>query len=477
MISARRVASNTAVMMTGQVLSLLMNLFVMILIARSLGEEGFGLFSFVIAYVGIVSVVGDFGIGPILIRELSRGTFPKEKILGASIVLRTVLTIIAIGLMNITAILMGYSFELIVLTNIIMANIFFSAKLPIYRGMFESIYKANLRMHVPVMYSFLDSALLLALSVFLIDEKTSLVAVAMIYTFSNVPGFFLLVYSSLKQLKPSFRIEKKVVTFVLRESYPLALYVVFMAIYDKIDILVLKGLSGDFATGVYAASKRLAMPLIFIPTAIVTSLYPLMSRYYHESKEKLNFVYSIGMKILALIGSGIGVFVLFRSDEIISFLYGGKFLSADVPLAILVWAQMFIFLSFFQVDYNIAVQRQRINLWYAIVLSVTNVVLSVILIRFWAETGAAVAKLVSVCIGFILITAKTAVTLKFSFSSFFGKVVIVISLSSLLVWTLRDVNLIVVGICLVLCLVVLSFVLHLFDKTELLTLRRVIWEG
>ncbi|MFQ5797955.1 MAG: flippase [Bacteroidota bacterium] len=477
MIPARRVASNTAVMLTGQVLSLLMNLFVMILIARSLGEEAFGLFAFVIAYVGIVSVVADFGIGPILIRELSRESFSKEKILGTSIVLRVLLSVVAIVLMNVTAMLMGYSFDIIVLANIIVANIFFSAKMSIYRGLFESIFKASLRMEIPVIFSFIDNALLLALTIGLVDEYSSLVTVAVIYTFSNVPGSLLLAYSSLKRLKPSFRVEKEQIKFVLRESFPLALYVFFMAIYDKIDILILKSLSGDYATGIYAASKRLSMPLIFIPAAIVSSLYPFMSRYHRESNQKLSFVYSIGVKILALIGLGMGVFVLFRSDQIISLVYGGKFQTAALPFAILIWAQVFIFLSFFQVDFNTAIHRQRINLVYAVGLSLLNVVLDVILILYWAETGAAIAKLVSVGAGCIFITAKTVSSVTFSFPKFLGKSVIVVGLSSLLVWTLRDMNLIVVGISLFLSIVILSLTLHLFNKTEILTLRQVVWQG
>ncbi len=90
---------------------------------------------------------------------------------------------------------------------------------------------------------------------------------------------------------------------------------------------------------------------------------------------------------------------------------------------------------------------------------------------------AAIAKLVSVGVGCIFITAKTVSSVSFSFSKFLGKSILVVGLSSLLVWTLRDMNLIVVAISLFLSLVVLSLTLHLFNKTEILALRQVVWQG
>jgi O-antigen/teichoic acid export membrane protein len=66
------VAKNTVWNLTAKGADFLGNLAASILIARVLGVEGFGLFSFVVAFATIFSMGMDWGLDHILVREISR---------------------------------------------------------------------------------------------------------------------------------------------------------------------------------------------------------------------------------------------------------------------------------------------------------------------------------------------------------------------------------------------------------------------
>ena len=58
----------------GKIINILSGLFVGILVARYLGPENFGLMNYVISYVTLFSILANFGLDNIEIRELSKIT-------------------------------------------------------------------------------------------------------------------------------------------------------------------------------------------------------------------------------------------------------------------------------------------------------------------------------------------------------------------------------------------------------------------
>lgn len=66
----RRYFTNTAWLFLEQVLRIIAGLFVGIYIARYLGTEKFGIFSYVLVFVGFFRIISKLGLDSIIIREL-----------------------------------------------------------------------------------------------------------------------------------------------------------------------------------------------------------------------------------------------------------------------------------------------------------------------------------------------------------------------------------------------------------------------
>src|SRR3989344_2863425 len=77
MNTLKTIAKNTGWLMIADIISRGLSFFLIIAIARYLGDSGLGKYSFVFAYVGLFSMFSDLGLSYFMVREVSRH---KEKI-------------------------------------------------------------------------------------------------------------------------------------------------------------------------------------------------------------------------------------------------------------------------------------------------------------------------------------------------------------------------------------------------------------
>jgi O-antigen/teichoic acid export membrane protein len=466
-----RIAKNTTVVLVGQVVSMAITMVVIVSFARSLGEAGFGTFSFLIAFIGIFAIIADFGLGPILLREMARTEFDPGLLLGNVLFLRGLLTAFVFIAVNVAGHVLRFSGELLLLANIMAVNILFSSKLPIQRGIFESVFRVNLRMEIPVFLSVLDSVALLVLTVLFIQGSPSLLLVTVIYTLSNLPGFLLLVFLSAKRVVPKITPRVDYIRFIVKEAMPLALYVAIGTMYDKLDVLFLKVFTSDVDVGVYSAAMRLTSPLNFLPNALAVSFFPLVSRYHLDSDEKVSILYTFAMKTLLVIGVAIAIYVTFTGERIIEILYGGRFSGAVIPLVILIWAQAFVFLNFFQVDFNTAVDQQKVNSTFALILFCTNIILNLLLILHWGLLGASVAKLASVVVGSAYLLYRSRAGKIISEGHRIRRIVILGLLFAAFLWLVNGFGFLLTSISGVLAFLIFIYLLRIYDVTELKNLQ------
>ena len=91
----KKIFSNIIWSFGGKIVNMASALLVGILVARYLGPENYGLMNYVISYVAIFTVLSNFGLDNIEIRELSRQNDQKDKILGTCFIIRLVCSLIA----------------------------------------------------------------------------------------------------------------------------------------------------------------------------------------------------------------------------------------------------------------------------------------------------------------------------------------------------------------------------------------------
>lgn len=90
----KKVFANLFWAMTGKIVNMAGALLVGILVARYLGPSQYGLMNYVISYVTLFTIISNFGLDNIEIRELSRTPERKEYILGTCFRIRMFLPLL-----------------------------------------------------------------------------------------------------------------------------------------------------------------------------------------------------------------------------------------------------------------------------------------------------------------------------------------------------------------------------------------------
>lgn len=397
---SKRIAKNTVIVLVGQALSLLANLAVTIMLARHLGGAGFGKFSYALVFVSFFALIADFGMKPILVRELARQPERRAEIFGNAFLIKAALNLLAMLATVIAIAFLDFEAETKTVLFILTAVILLSAKLSTFRILFEALFQAQLRVDVPILCQALDAVLLVLSTWALIHNQASLATLTLAYVLSNLPGFVLTIAWSWRLLKPNLHFNPKLCRALLRESLPIFFYAILMACYDRIDVILLKTLQGENSVGLYASAFRLVSPLNFIPLALVTSLFPLMSQYSVGSAESLGKTYMLGIKVLAVISLPLALLATILGEQIFAVLYKPSFAPAAGAFALLMCAQVLVFWNFFLADFNTSNDRQKINFWVALLMCVMNVSLNFWLIPQWDSLGASAAKLLTNIAGF-----------------------------------------------------------------------------
>jgi len=161
-------------------------------------------------------------------------------------------------------------------------------------------------------------------------------------------------------------------------------------------------MQGDLAVGFYSAAYKLTEPLLFLPSALTSTLMPVMASQFERSKDKLEYTYNLGTKyiFMSMLPITIGGFLL--SDEIINFIYKQDFMGSCFVFKILIATIIFNSLNCIQTALLVSANKQQLNNLSVTVSAVLNIVLNLLLIPKYSYTGAGVATLISVICLYLL---------------------------------------------------------------------------
>jgi O-antigen/teichoic acid export membrane protein len=399
MSNVQRIARNTTLLLLSSVAGFVLGFFFTMYVARHLGAEGFGVLAFALAFTAIFGVLTDIGLQTLMIREIARDRTLARKYLGNIAVLKIFLVIITFGLIALAINLLHYPAETIKVVYLIALSVVFNA----FSTMFYGVFRAYERMEFEALGGVLSGGLLLAGALWAIGHDFSISGFALIYFIASAITLgYGVIISAWKFVLPRVEIDVKFWKQTLKEAWPFALIVAFGTLYFSIDSVMLSSMKGNEAVGWYNAAYRLIYALLFIPTAYFGAVFPIMSRFHITSKDFLRFIYERSFKYMLILGVPIGVGTTILASKIILLIFGVGYVNSTIALQILVWSMVFIFVNgvFGQLFYS--VNKQLAATCIIIGSALLNVVLNVILIPRYSLTGASIATVITMSIGFLI---------------------------------------------------------------------------
>lgn len=171
-----------------------------------------------------------------------------------------------------------------------------------------------------------------------------------------------------------------------------------IALYSRIDQIMIKNMLGNEALGIYAAASKIYDGWIFIPIVLSLSLLPAVVKLkvhsqtlYRSSMVRLFAVVFWVSVLVAIVASLFGNNIILAS-------FGDKYSGGGNSLAILMWAAVVLSLRVITTRYFTVEKMERKIAFRTFVTAALNISLNYLLIPMFGIEGAAMSTLFSVFI-------------------------------------------------------------------------------
>jgi len=386
-------AKNTTYLTIAAVGQKLLAFVYFMIIARTVGVEWTGKYFFALSFTTIFSIFVDFGLNHVLIREIAkdRTKIPKylNNIFSAKLFMASASVIVAVIIIN----LMGYdslTLTLVYLALIVMvADSFHLTFYGVFRGIKTLKYEA--------IGIFVSELIIVSFGAFVLftNPILPLLIIALL-----LGSLFHIIYSlALLKAKldvlPKFELDRIFLKTTFIIAIPFALAGVSNKVYSYIDSVLLSLLAGDIYVGWYSIAYKFTYAFQFIPMAFVAGLYPAFSSCWKKDNQQLINTFNQAMRYMMIISVPIAFGVFSLSGQIVMTFYGAEYSESILPLQILIFVLIAIFLDFPIGSLLNACDRQAVKTGIMIATMIINVILNIILIPYLQVVGAAIAGLIS----------------------------------------------------------------------------------
>lgn len=378
-----------------------------ILLARHLGVEQFGIFSSAIAIVTVLSLISGFGVAQAWLKHFGEEGWNAVRWLSSSFKLATISIFIVLLILIIWSTFGPNDSEskkiLYILSFFIIGQMI--TELVSVKFQLEEKYS------ILSLWQVIPNLLRLSIICFFIyifkDKSFDVITVA--YVYSSVAILFILIgINQLSKMKnDQFDLKghkNKIINFTnipnvketFSHSWAFGLGSIFAFIYLQSDIIMLKYISGNEATGYYNVGFIIISAILIFPTVLYSKfLMPKYHRWANNDKNKFYEYYKKGNLLMFIFGMFFFIIVLSFSNFFIPILFGQDYMNSIILVQILS-----ISLPIYFVAYSIgATLVTKENMKYKVQLMGTtaliNIILNTILIPLYNEIGAAIATIIS----------------------------------------------------------------------------------
>jgi O-antigen/teichoic acid export membrane protein len=381
-----RVARNTAFSAVGDLVTKIASLAFFVVLARELGTQAFGHYTFALSITVLLTTLAGFGTDSLLTREVARR--PEEihnlywTSLAIKLVLGTLLTAVCVGVSAIN----GYPAEVHVTVALLGIGCIVEALSKTVAATFLAHDDTRPSAAGLIVQRFFTAFAGIAA----LAAGARLVPVAAIYVVGAILGYAYVSRALRRRgIVPRRQVSWPHARSVSREAAPFGFKLVFSTAIFRVDATILSLLKDSTAVGHYGAAYRLLESVLFIPYAFEAAAYPMMSRLGRDTTPAIGSVFATGLKAMLVLMTPIGLVFLLYAGELLDLLYGSDYAGAETALMWLGGAAALYGVSFISASLISAQGRIKVVAWATFWILLANIGTNLVVIPRWSLTGAA----------------------------------------------------------------------------------------
>lgn len=374
------------------------------LLARTLGVQGFGIFASAMSVALIVSVGIDFGQNILVGRLIARDEVEGRASVVHVAVNKIGFTLLAAAATPAIALALGVNSQEAAVLGLM---VLWGGGLSIFDSLRATARSAGL-FQLDSLGNGLESCLrVIGVGLLSLNAGSITAFAAWHAAEAAVATIIMWVVLHDRISLPWRKFEAAASVRILREAYPIGVSSLGLAGFYRLDQVLVRGLSGPEAAGLYGAAARLALSANAVGGIVMMAAFPDLVR----ARDRVNEFSSQARHALrtsAALGLCAAVALFISARAIVTFLYGSDYIEAVFLLRILSIVVFFNPITVFAQQTANALGREGRVATIVLALAGLVVAVNVALIPLWGAVAAAVvsAAAEATMAGFLLFTIR-----------------------------------------------------------------------
>jgi O-antigen/teichoic acid export membrane protein len=315
-------------------------------------------------------------------KRIARNPETVAGLIGTSLVIRTAFFVIGFGLVAAYAFVVNYSIQVFWILFIIGISILFQQ----YATVFRSALEGFERMHFIALADVFSKLFTTVVGITLLLHGSGVLLIATISIGASLISLGIQSYYFKQTQAIRLRFNRSLAVEMLRESTTYLSVLIFRTIYIQIDIIVISLLVNETVIGWYGAADSLFGTLLFVPSVLITAVFPALSRLFEENEEALKQLMHRSFILLLLLSVPIGLGLFAIADNVVVLLFGEEFVNSGPVLAIMGIVLIFTYQNMLIGRFLLATNRQRKWAVVMAVATLATIPLDLVLIPWSQQT-------------------------------------------------------------------------------------------
>ncbi|MFN2593515.1 MAG: flippase [Actinomycetota bacterium] len=390
--TAHRIVVNTFYRTVGDLGAKVASVALYVVMARKLGEAGFGIFTFAISFATLVTTLGNFGQDRLLTREVARDRGQVHpyfaNLFGLAFALSVPVLAIAVWILTLTGTGSTTRSVVILLGLAVIAELL--------ANMCFAVFQSYERLGFIAVILIAQRLITAGIGVVALLRGATVTVVAAIYLGGAALSLVLsLVLMFGRIVRPRFEIQVRTWPRLMRAAIPIGIASVFSAIFFRIDTVMLAAFKSQAAVGLYGGAYRLLEATLFLSWSVGAAVYPVFARLDRTTEPSIETVYERSVKLVVALTLPIAVGAGVVASHVLTLFYGAEFARGHNALALLAPTIALYPVVYVSTHLLVSQNRERVLTYVFAFVMVENVVANLILIPAFSLNGAAASTSIS----------------------------------------------------------------------------------
>jgi O-antigen/teichoic acid export membrane protein len=401
-----RILANTAYRALADAGSKIASVALYIVMARKLGEAGFGVFTFAFSLVLLATTLADFGQDRILTREVARDRRRLEGYFANTIALKLTLAVPVFAFAVAAVWLAGVADATTALVAGLLAG---GVAVELLARTCFAVFQAYERLEFVPVVVISQRFLTAAAGIAALLAGASVVAVAAIYLGGALVALAAALRLQFRRVaRPVLAVEPRAWSPLMRAALPVGLAGVFSTVLFRADMTMLAFYEAKEVVGNYGAAYRLFESTLFLAWAVGAAVFPVLSRLTPASDPPVARVFERSLKLVIALTLPVAVGALVLAEPVVRVVYGTDYEEAVTALRLLAPAIALYPVAHLAGFLLVGQDRQRVLTMTFGLVAIQNVAANFVLIPWLSLDGAALGTSLSQALVTVTLTAAAA---------------------------------------------------------------------